>query len=854
VWLTWILDLLSGVASAVQILKSLRSKDGEAASPFEAIPIWKLSDAVASPLRQTPPRIARTPCVRDDVAFQIIAGGSGVGKTRTALDTVSALAKATQAETVYLARRYVDASAPLPQAAPVRRVIVLIDDFDYGSVPASSLSFEDRQAAYSQAFTNLKRLRDVLRSKVDLYGFIATINTHRMPVAAQDVADILQDFTVVELPQISRQEHKDFIRGLETALHISFEHDARRMLEDACDGRFDTIATFLSSIPRGTKVGKQQAEQYLEILHRVWDVFRGQLSAEQQWVYDQVKTLKDFGLAPRIEYLSHMAHDNPEVVRPSQVSEVILSLWRIHGGQAIVYDGQFGPPNRTLDIGKNVARSSMGVGRQLRRQKRYTYQQELKELAGYLGRFPNNPIYLKVLRKCNRWFRRDRYFAYLLAQAYDTEGHPFRAIFRLYRIFRHPDLRVFFSGKWVEIQAHLLLAHLYQSIGLHKRRDWKSHARIEYEFEFATMLADLELPDVGAEGYELVKSSDPDLDWQKMLKNDLMELGYEIPKNLSLHSKRLRAAVHHFYSAYLLKQKHREHAALSHEKTVTEVLPNFGEAYITCAAAAMQLGNSERALDFLAKASNAEPQYMDKVTFDFVIARGRWLAYADLGNIELARNYFGQYKQLSLQEPLSTNKQLRADIELTERDKSFWQRSARLAKIRQKVFGERLIYRLPIQRIEVVLPSDWKIDREGCSTEEEDWLIAIFSSPVTWDRTTKTPSDAAVTLYYTTEQQHFSRDIESLGRRWFEEQEGTSVSKYSWAKEIEPYNLGVATFCQWRFDIAGRWPKTGRLLVFASPHARVFLSLMCEVCGQATFWTTLESVGQTFKQQAVFDH
>jgi tetratricopeptide (TPR) repeat protein len=332
-----------------------------------------------------------------------------------------------------------------------------------------------------------------------------------------------------------------------------------------------------------------------------------------------------------------------------------------------------------------------------------------------------------------------------------------------------------------------------------------------------------------------------------------MELGYEMPKNLSLDSKRLRAMVHHSYSNYLLQQIHSEHAALSHEKIVTEVFPDFGEAYINCARAAYQLGDSERTLDLLAQASKARPQYMHKVTFDYMIAHGRWLAYLNLGNLELAHSYFVQCQHLSMQEPLSTNKELYADLEPAGRDKTLWQRFARLAEIRQKAFGDRLTYRLPAQKIEIVLPSDWKIVAEGCSGEgEEDWLFASFSSPVTWDRATQAPSDACVDLFCTTEQQHLSRDIESFGRWWFEEQKARLGRDYSRAIEIERCDLGAATFCQWRFDKGDPWPKTGKLLTFASPQSRVSLLLMCEVCGRSTFWTMLESIGQVFKQQAVF--
>jgi tetratricopeptide (TPR) repeat protein len=548
-----------------------------------------------------------------------------------------------------------------------------------------------------------------------------------------------------------------------------------------------------------------------------------------------------------------MAHNDPGVVNPGELDHLVRSLWPIRGGQAVIYDGQFGPPDREADFARSAAATCIAAGRRLRQRHRYVYQQELKSLAGYLSGMPDRSLHLRFLRKCNRWFPRDRYFAYLLARAYAQNEQPFRAMFPLYRVFRDADPRVITSGKWIEIQAHLLLAHLYQSIGLDRRRDWDSHRKIEHEFEVAAMLADLNLPDTGVEGYELVASSGPDLDWKRILESDLKELGYEMPRHLSLDSKRLRAMVHHSYSAYLLKQPHHEHAALKHEAVVTEVLPEFGEAYLNCATAAMQLGDSRRALNYLALAPSAKPQYMDELTFAFMLARGRWLAHADLGDIELARHSFAECREIALKEPLSSDTQLQTQLSLADRDPGFWQRSSRLAQMRDKVFDAQLTYRLPAHGIEVVLPPDWKIDRESCSElEDRGFLIAIFASPLTWDSTTKSPSDASVNLFYTTETEHLERDAQSFGLWRLEKQQVGFRNKCTWQKDPIRTTLGAAALCEWQFEIQGPWPKTGMLLAFALPHARIFLHLMCEVCGRSTFWKTLETVGQEFREQPIF--
>jgi tetratricopeptide (TPR) repeat protein len=853
-WFKIIFDLLTGVASLAQIIQMFQSRASESTSPFEVVPIKELDNIVASPLRTLPPRIHRSLAIKSDARFQIISGGSGVGKTRAALDTIRALAQTTQAETVYVAHRYVDALAPFPQAASVRKVLVFIDDYDFGSIPAASLSFEERKSAYSQSISNLEKLRSDLQSKIDLYGIIVTINSHRMPVSTQDAESFAKDFTFIELPQVSQEEHSEFLGALENTLSIVLDKDARHVLENACDGRFDTIASFLSTFPKGSTIDAIKAEQYLAVLTQVWGLFRDKLSDQQKWVYDQVKLLKDFGLPPRLDYLTHMVHDSSNVVSVGEVDYILRSLWPTYGGQAIIYDGQFGPPHQTSDRAKTAVAICLSIGRRRRRRFRYVYQQELKSLANHLSLLPNQSANLNFFRKCCRWFPRDRYFAYFLANAYAEKKQYIRAISTLYKVLRNPDLLVMFSGKWIEIRLHLLLAYLYQRIGMDKDRNWDSYKKIEREFEAAALLAEISLDDINAESFTPVAPSKPDFDWKQMLKNNLSELGYDPPKDAALlDCKRLQAMVHHSYSGYLLRQTHHEHAALEHEAIVTKILPEFGEAHLNCAKAALQLGDSQRAVKFLEGAAAAQPQYMDEVSYRFMIARDRYYAYVDLGEFELAHENFLTCQKISLQKPMDSNTQLRNDILSIGPDSLWWKQAAQLSRTRVKCFEKTLTYRLLTDAVEVMFPHDWKIDKEGCSLENPDHLCAVFASPLRWDSKTKTPCDASASFVYTTQPDSLQQSAEEFGIDWRKRQEAVfNKNKCTWQSEPLRPNLSNATSCQWQFKIEGPWPKTGMLLVFALPHARILLHLMCETCGQSTFWPLFESISAEFKQQAIF--
>lgn len=853
-WVKIAISVLGVMASILGIIQFFRRSKRDSGSPFIALSVHDLPGAVASPLRSIPPNIHSTQSRHSSAQFQIIYGPAGAGKSRAAIDTILTFYQTIQADTVYMARGFIDAKAPLPKLSSVRKVIVFIDDYDIGSAPSSSLSFEDRKSAHAHALANLIRLRNALEARVDLLGIIVTVNSYRMPISQQEACGLLNGFSLIEMPQVTEEEHKIFLRSLEAALNVDINQDARQILEGACDGRFSTIATFFSSFAPWSEITREDAEKYISVQTQVWDLFKAKLSVQQQWVYEAIESIRGYGLPPRLEYLKYLARNEPCIVNSRKLNHLILSIWPINNGKVVVYDGQFGPRKPNSEFAGAILMTCLSVGRRFRKAHRYEYQQELKTLAGYLSCYQNNSLLLRLLKKCIRWFPRDRYFAYLLASAYSDNRRPFRGIRILYRIFNHVDPRIFYSGKWIEIRAHLLLADLYQQIGLHKRRDWESHRKIEHEYELAAMLAGMRLPDIDAEGYELVHSTGPSINWKHELEKDIKELGFEIPTNLSVDSKQLLAMVHHSYSRYLLGQPHHEYAALEHEAVVLKELPEFGEAYLNCAAAAFSLGDSRRALEYLQLASEAKPQYYDEATYIFMIAKERWRAYADLGDIELAQKYYSECREISRKEPLASDAPLQSQLLMIDHDQEYYKRSSQLAQMREKSFGTQIRYTMPAQGIELVLPSNWKIDREyfqeldGCIS-----LLSVFASPLTWDPITKGASDAMVTFNYTNEGENLDKDALSYGIWCLERQQKGFRNKCTWTDNPPLTTRGDISWCEWQFHIHAKWPKSGTLISFELPNARVCLNLMCEDCGQATFKKILESIKQEFIKQPIFN-
>ncbi|GAJ03574.1 unnamed protein product, partial [marine sediment metagenome] len=206
-------------------------------------------------------------------------------------------------------------------------------------------------------------------------------------------------------------------------LEISFDVDATEILEKAGDGRFDTIAIFLSSIPKGATVEKQKAEEYLQVQKSVWEIFRQHLSAQQLSVYNCIKILRDFGIPARTEYIYQMAQGKfLRAMDTSRIRDVLTSLWDVYEDRAMVYDGQFEPASPKEDSAEIIVKACITAGRVLRWEKRYFFQLEMKALTDVLIKMSLDKLAIRLLRKLNGWYPRDRYFAYLLADAYSRRG------------------------------------------------------------------------------------------------------------------------------------------------------------------------------------------------------------------------------------------------------------------------------------------------------------------------------------------------------------------------------------------------------------------------------------------------
>ena len=348
----------------------------------------------------------------------------------------------------------------------------------------------------------------------------------------------------------------------------------RDILATASDGRFDIIATFLAGFRAGTVIAKPDMERYWQVRHTIWEIFTSALSEDQRAVYDQAKLLRDFRLPVRGGYVTALMHTYGQMQTQTEVLNLLRSIWPIDGDEAIPYEGQFGPPQVDESRAIRVARAMLTMG-DLRLSDRYAFQNEMKAFGSILVGMGRSKEGLRFFRQLRRWYPHDWYFAYLLAEADRAAGHKLRAVMALFQILRRWDARSIYSGKWIEIQCHLLLAQLYQDLGKSRERDWSYHQRLEHEFVVAAGLADLDMPDLGPGDFETEYASHPETvgEFEKRLELEHKELGYEVPSFLSVDAKRSRAIVHHRYSDYLLGQIHREFDVIKHESIAFQLLP-----------------------------------------------------------------------------------------------------------------------------------------------------------------------------------------------------------------------------------------------------------------------------------------
>ncbi len=844
-FLTILLNLLQTLASVISLF--FRPRHNQDESPFLVVPIDELMSNLPSPLNVIPKRIGRR--LQEDVepGIHIFLGTSGVGKTREAAEFANRLSNVSGAKFVYLAKGYIGSTAPLPKQKDIKRVIVMIDDYDWGLESTASHSFLEREAIYREALINLRNLYYQLKTRLDIHAFVVTINQHRLPVCASDINNILPECESTELPSITPEEFSDFILSASKSLGVSVSNGALKLLVELCDGRFDSVATFLSSFDKGFAIQETDTKKFSDNLKSIWLLFKDKLSDEQIQVYEKIKILKDFKLTPRVEYVKELLQLDCQYLKAKEIQRIITSIWPIINSRVLIYDGQFGPPKQTLDLAKQIIFTVLRSGR-LRYSDRYAFQEEIKAFASMLTELPPTKIHLRMLRKICKWYPRGRYFAYLLALAYASNGEHSRGILTLYRILKQYDVREMLFGKWIGIKLHLLLADLFICIDKNSKRHWTRYKYIEKEFKLAISLADMEFSDLEIKDYGIPQNLNgtPILNIDEVRQafdNAHKELGYDIPATLTVDRKYLRAMTHHEYAEYLLGEMHREYDSLHHEEIVTNLIHDFGEAYLNCARACLGIGDTQRALLFVEQASDLSPKYMDSVTYEYWVSMIKWQAFQDLGNITLAHNFFKRGYELSQKEPLCNDLGLKVNLEHYKCDSNAWKFAEQFASLRQKEFGAKLIYSIPSLNIKLCFPNDWKIDKENYSG---DTFIASFAPMAHWDETAQCPCDANVAVLYSARQNEMALDVETLGKQFLK-----SMSLGGKTESIlldEPKTFDEITFCSWNFKIAGSWPKEGILIMFALPTCRMQIYAMCQSCGKHVFGTILTSVVEAFTQ------
>lgn len=843
-----ILNLLYVVSSVATLISFFRPGRLEGGSPFEVIQLGEIYSRLSSPLQFTPPKIHRQSREAVSPGLAILAGTNGVGKSREAADMATELGKISGASYVYFARGYVEPSAPLPSVAEVRRVIVIIDDYDWGFQSAASNSFVERHAAQYQVAIQLKALWERISKICDIHAMFVTVNSHRLPVSEKVLGAFLPQSRIHNLQAVSVEECRTFTISVAQMLGLTIEPEVLDILLSSSDGRFDSLAVFLRTLPKGTKITKAQAESFARVRNTVWKLFKNQLASEQMWVYEQAELLRDFGLPCHLDYLKAIAKDSCVDTRITRIEEIGSSIWAVANGEFLIYDGQFAPPRRERESAKRLMSCVLSM-RSRRRGQRYLFQEEMKTLCMHLACGTPSLNSIRFLKRLAKWYPRDMFFAYNLARAYAERGGFYRAIFALYRVFKRQDIRGLFSGKWIEVQAHLFLTDLYQEIGMHKRPTWESHVKLEHEFRYCALLADLETPDVGADGYEFIGPSDAEKHSRESFRNDLRELGYQVPPSLTIDSRMLRAIVHHKYGRYLLNQVHREHDAIRHEEIVTQLMPDLGEAFLNCATACLQLGDAMRALEYLDKAEEIGPQQMHETTFRYMVSRERWRCYQDIGQISQAQHWFLRCVELAESEHLQEDRQLRESLLSVDSNPEYWEFYERLARTREKKYTEVLSYRVPSLRFQLNFPPDWKVDKEWMSGEDEiELFVVVFSSQVAWDYHSRCPRDASIDILYTKRSQDTGHSLEEFGTSIMKQMNTVFRGRVSWWCAPNQDLLSHPNSLRWDFHIKERSPKVGFAVVCELAEARVAFKVMCQTCARSGFWPLFERVSRDFLQ------
>ena len=847
IWCT-VASIIVAIAIALWHKLSRRRADGDSVS-FRLVPVEELNRHLPSPLKHLPEYVDRHQSYDMAHPFYLITGGKGVGKTREALELVRKLAIAHGAQAVYVNRGYLTPPSRLPEDFDPKKVVVLIDDYDYGENFLALSAFQDRAMAVARVVTDLRRTFDFFSQRVEISGFVVTINSYKLPLSKEEREELSPTCRIIELSNIDRQMFATFLDNAAKILRLTIVPETREGFIESCDGQFGSIATYLSMVQEGSTLTEQSVRDFREKRKTLWKSFRRELTDEQRSVYDCLATLRLFRLNTRLAYVLQFVGKSTEPPDKHLLTRAIEAVWSIEDGCIVIYDGQF-PEEGDRPPLESVAAVVLECGRCLQRHDRLGFQEELKQFLGDVMESPSVNTVEHLLQRVRKWYPQDRYFGYLHAVLLAKQRKWISAMAVLFRYLRESDPSKP-ESVWLEVKLHLLLGHIYMSKknGLFFKTE-KIYLNVEHEFRIAVALTEISESDL-----KLLRPQKRRT-WRfpkrySARSFNIRELGYIPPSTLPIDMRRLRAKAYHGYAEFLARQIHRERDALSCEKAAIDCVPEFGEAHVTSATLCLSLGDTSQALKHLNRAQQARPLLWETKTYDFMLARENWRVKLDTGEDKEAKKFYEEALGLANEPPLNADVHLLEAMQKTQPGTEEWEQRRRLTRIRTKHFVDYLEYTVHSYGVILRLPKDWKVDRESATATSPPDVCAIFSSQVFWEKEGPKEADASISVFLSGPTNDSDRSVVDKARDMLNslsQPKGTSVKVHSL---IENEKRGAGELSVWEYEISSKkWPKRGIVLSFDRSDSNFLFLAMCQVSGLGLLWQEVEqTVGHLFDQE-----
>lgn len=793
--------------------------------PFKEIDLDQLASNLSSPLDTFPKYVQRNISYSLTDKRYILYGRQGVGKTREAFELIKKFNDSFGVEKIYLKNGYVDCPFSLPVNAEVRRVIVLIDDYDYGSATNLSWDSEDSNASLTM-LENLSKIFNFFEKRVELLAFIVILNKDRIPYIFNN--DDNRGFRIIDVSDITKEEYIHFLDLLIKNQSITCPDMIKIEFEKLYDARFSSIATCFNNYEEGKQLTEQDLNSYRTNLKEIWKMFRDRLSVKQKLIYEAMSILKKFSLTPLFEYVVELVYLQEPEINDAEIKIIVESLWAVKEGEIIYYSNQFSSSAPSRQDLEKMFQCISRIGNVLSRgPKRYCLQSDMLIFGRHIINSRDKVLVNAFLHMLNQWFPLDRFFAYQYAFFKFNNKQYLKAISILFRVLKKWNPLSYLSGKWIEIEIHLLLANIYIAmIGKRKINPIEKYKRIEFEYKKAIDLGKL-AKDCDVDGFEFVGEWPGDnvrkdkKDEKIELENHLKELGYLHSRNLKLNHEKIRAMAHFDYAKYLTTEMHREYDAIEQNNIVIGLFPDCGDAFMLNAQMYLGIGDTIRAIRSLEEAEKRESYYFAKNVFLYFLAYYRWRTCLDIGQIQEAQNYLE--KAMNLVDALiDVAGNIKRNLEHQASSDAISKMPVFLWKIRTKEFGNGLKYKILPCNLVFDFPVGWKIAEELCTINSLESFVVTFSPQIKIDEKTLSCFDASVTFQFLKRSKHDVETIEDFGEKYIKS------LKLQWRICNNKRNIGCGSLLEWTHKSHSNRSFKGCLLAIERPDCRVLLQLMSQ--------------------------